>query len=255
MPLSTIFANLTSAAGAQLDQVLAQLGAITPIPCTVSGTNVLVLTPAANTPTIPAYANYLQVTGITAVSNTGAVTVNVASLGVVNVYKDTLSGPAALVGGELVANCAFVLFYDSTLNGNTGGFHLTAGPFISGSYLLLSGGTVTGTANIAHVIATTDLKVPSTGIAITRILSATASLAFGNIAQNNAATFNIAVAGAQLGDAAFITMPAGLAASGGFTIVSCVSSANTVNITITATNPSGVALGTLVWRATVIGFT
>lgn len=124
MALPTQFTGNTSPTGEQLDADLAALGALTPIPCSVSGTNDLTLTALANVPTIPAYSNYMQFTGVVAITNTAAMTANVASLGQLNIYKDTYLGPVALTGGEAVAGTKLILMYDKALNGGAGGFHL-----------------------------------------------------------------------------------------------------------------------------------
>lgn len=113
-----------------LDQNFAALGALTTIPCTISGTNTLTLTPAANTPTLAGYANYQPFSGVVATTNTGPTTAQVGSLAALNVYKDTTSGPVALSGGELHIGNTFILVYDGTLDSNTGGFHLINIPAI-----------------------------------------------------------------------------------------------------------------------------
>ena len=56
MALPTLFAAQTLSTGAQLDGNFAALGAITVIPCTIAGTNLLTLSPLANTPTVNNYA-------------------------------------------------------------------------------------------------------------------------------------------------------------------------------------------------------
>jgi len=145
MTLPVTFANLSSPVPlSSLDQDFAAVGALTIIPCGVTGTNSLSLTPAANTPTVSAYANYMQFSGIAAADNTGAVTAGVGSLAGLPVYKDTATGPAALTGAEIQAGNLITLVYDSAL-GAGGGFHLQTGiNSSSGSYLPLGGGTLTG---------------------------------------------------------------------------------------------------------------
>lgn len=128
MGLPFSFSNNTTPKGAQLDAVLAALGALTPIPCAVSGTNTITLTPEADTPTVAAYANYGQFSGVAAATNTGAVTVSVGSLAALAVYKDTIGGPKPLTGGEIIINCPLLLMYDSMLNTGSGGFHLISAP-------------------------------------------------------------------------------------------------------------------------------
>src|SRR5438105_15338186 len=123
MTLPVQFAALTQATGQNLDDDFAALGKLTPIPCTVSGTNVLALTANTDTPAVTAYANYMPFSGVVTSSNTGAVTAAVGSLATLNVYKDSIAGPVALSGGELVAGNAFTLVYDLALNSGAGGCH------------------------------------------------------------------------------------------------------------------------------------
>lgn len=124
MALSTIFANLTEATGGQLDQVLAELGALTGIPCFVSGNNVLGLTPFPNTPSVNSYFDYQGFVFAAIAANTGAVIATVGGLGYLNVYTNSGGGPAALVGGEIQPGNLVALFYDGALNSGNGGLHL-----------------------------------------------------------------------------------------------------------------------------------
>lgn len=158
MALPNAFGPPTIAAtGAQLDQNFAALGALTPIPCTIAGTNSLVLTPAALTPTIPAYVNYQVFCGTVAVTNTGVVTIGVGSLAALSVYKDAAgpsSGPIALVGGELVAKNIAFFVYDSALNSGSGGFHLLSTTVRPGnSSIFTSVPTATGTTLTAAALS------------------------------------------------------------------------------------------------------
>jgi hypothetical protein len=123
MALPFAFTGNTTPTGEQLDADLAALGALTPIPCVVAGSNNISLTPEANTPT-PAYAPYSQYSGIAAATNNGAVTAQVGSLPSLSVYKDTFVGPVLLTGGEIVLNTKLLLMYDPALNSGAGGFHL-----------------------------------------------------------------------------------------------------------------------------------
>jgi hypothetical protein len=124
MPLPTIFATLSNATGAQLDGNFSALGALTIVSGILAGTNTLVLTPGATTPTVAAYANYMAFSGIAAASNTAAVTLAVGSLAALAVYRDGPTGPVALVGGEIAIGNWFLAVYDSALNSGAGGFHL-----------------------------------------------------------------------------------------------------------------------------------
>ena len=124
MALPFVFAAATAPTTPQLDANFNALGALTAIPCTVSGTNALALTPIANTPAIAAYVNYQPFSGVVATTNTTSATCAVSGLAALNIYKDTPAGPVVLVAGDLVASNAFVLVYDSALNAGVGGFHL-----------------------------------------------------------------------------------------------------------------------------------
>ena len=141
----TTFASLGVGPGTtpQLDTNFTTLSNLVPIPCTATGTNAYVLASTAGAAALSAYANYMQFTFIVPNTNTGASTANGAALGVLPIYKDTLSGPVALAGGEMVQNCEATLRYDSTLNGNAGGFHLQGG----------GGGSINQTLSVTLLLA------------------------------------------------------------------------------------------------------
>lgn len=113
-----------------LDNNFSTLSAADTISCAIAGTNTLTLTQNAAglvpSSTLSAYTNYMLFTGIASATNTGAVTATVGSIGALNVYKDTPSGPALLTGNEIVVTNAISLRYDSALNSGAGGFHLTS---------------------------------------------------------------------------------------------------------------------------------
>lgn len=193
MPLPVTFASLATATLSQLDANFNALGALTPIPCAVAGINSLVLTPEANTPTVAAYANYMQFTGIVAATNTGAMTAAVGGLTALNVYIDTASGPTLVGAGEVVQNTSFTLMYDSTLNSGAGGFHLSSAA-VSGSFLALSGGTLTGPLIGTSIGISGALTAASASV--TGVLSGSSIVASGNIAAGSvtATVFNGAAA-------------------------------------------------------------
>lgn len=141
MPLSTLFALLNVATGAQLDQVLAELGALTTISCTVAGTDALALTPDPLTPTVAAYEHLQGFSCVAAGTSSGSVVATVGGLSTLNVYKNTAAGPVLLTGGEIVINNMIILYYDATLDSGAGGFHL-GGPGGTANGALPSGGTV-----------------------------------------------------------------------------------------------------------------
>lgn len=136
MALPWTFANQATPQMVELDQNFAAVGAVGVVPCTVTGTNALTFTPALNTPTISAYANFMIVSGIAANSNSGLTTAQVGALASLNVYVDGSGGPVQATTGSIVAGNAIRLMYDSALNTGAGGFHLLGNG---------SGGAVVGT--------------------------------------------------------------------------------------------------------------
>jgi hypothetical protein len=152
-----------------LDNNFTTFGALVPIPCSISGTNTLTLTQNAAglvpTPTITSYTNGMLFTGIAANTNTSTVTAQVGTAGVLNVYKDTLSGPQVLVAEEITKNNAISLLYDSTLNSGAGGFHLisnTANTFsaINPSSLQINGNTGVMSAMLSGAATLTYTATP-----------------------------------------------------------------------------------------------
>lgn len=267
MPLPNTFANLTTAQMVALDQNDAALGALGIIPCTVAGSDALVLTPNANTPTVPAYANYQQFSGIVTTNNTTAGTARIGSLAILPIYKDSPSGPIALTGGELVQNNMFTLQYDSALNSGGGGFHL-ASSTDSDNYLPLSGGTISGNLTIVGVstatvqlgsissLATlnaTKLLVGASAASVTRILSSLASVGFTVLLANTTQDQPILVPGTLANDSISIGGPASITAGVGFT--GYVAAAGTVNLRAMNVTAASIAAFSVTVRATAIGFT
>lgn len=139
MPLPTTFGTLTTppgATGAELDVCLNTAALLGMLPCTIAGTNSLTLTSATTNPTVAAYTNYLQFSGIAVSDNTGAATAAVGALAALSIYKDGINGPVVLSGGEMQAGSLLILTYDSALNSGAGGFHLQTG------YSTVKGGTL-----------------------------------------------------------------------------------------------------------------
>lgn len=159
MTLPYSFSTGTEWNTAWLDANFAALGALTAIPCGVAGTNTITMTPNANAPQILAYANYQPFSGIAGASNSGPATVQIGSLGLLPIYKDTAAGPAVLNGGEIVAGCLFVITYDSALNGGGGGFHLFVGSLIPAPVL----GGVTSISSATGVTLTAAQLTASGG--------------------------------------------------------------------------------------------
>lgn len=165
MPLPYSFGPpTTTATGTNLDQNFSALASLVPIPCTASGTNSITLTPfTANVPTVTALANYSLFVAIAAATNTGAVTVTVGSFTALPVYRDSVTGPVALTSGQIVANNAIYLVYDSALNSGSGGFHLLNVPLTSGTVTETGSPTIGQIAQWSSGTSITGVGVQGTG--------------------------------------------------------------------------------------------
>lgn len=273
-PTITLFANLTTPTTPELDNNFLAYAVFTTIPCTVAGTNSLTMTQTANTPALSQLTNYIQFSGVFAVANTGALTIVAGGFGALPGYKDSPSGPVAFSGGECIAGNAFTARYDLALNAGGGGYHVStntgfAGGTISGpvvfqspvsfvggsvgatlSSTLLMGNSLTLSALLGSV---TLLEVGASAASITRILSGTGTVTYSVTSANAVQNQNFALAGAQVGDAVFIGLPASPPAGAGFT--GFMAAAGTV--TLRLINPATVTLGaaTITVRATAMGFT
>jgi hypothetical protein len=220
MALPFQFGSVTTLVTPQLDANYNALGALTPIPCTVAGTNAIVMTPQASTATVAAYSNYMQFTGIAVATNTTTVTVAVGALAALNGYKDVASGPVSLVNGDIAINSQIIAIYDSALNSGNGGFHIIAGS----SRMPISGGAFTG-----------PVQFGSGNASLTTVLSASASIGWPNIGATASTVATIAVPGSSVGDCVFLGTPASVPA--GITFFGWVNNAGTV--TIQALNVTG----------------
>lgn len=142
---------------AALDNNVATLSAAAPISCAVAGTNTLTLTPnsAGLVPstTLVAYTQNQTFTGIASATNTGSVTAAAGALAALNVYKDTIAGPALLSGGEIVQLNAIGLRYDSALNTGAGGFHLTSSTASTGAAISPSSVQVNSSSTLTNLIS------------------------------------------------------------------------------------------------------
>lgn len=125
MTLPFTFADATGdLALSDFDANFAAVGALVTIPCTITGVNTLILTPAVGSPAIPNYANYLRVCGVPVDTNTAAAAARVGPLALLQIYLDSPTGPRPLIGYEIVAGNLITLVYDSALDGGSGGWHL-----------------------------------------------------------------------------------------------------------------------------------
>lgn len=121
----------------ELDQNFAQIGLGVIYPCTAAGTNTVALTPLSGWPSFNTYTNNLTFIFNAANTSTGAVTVNVAAVGALNLYLP--DGVTQAGSGSLTSGKTYVIIYVSTLNGGAGGFLIvypsTTGLTVLRSYL------------------------------------------------------------------------------------------------------------------------
>jgi hypothetical protein len=133
MALPFIIANLPAGnnPASVLDANYAALAVGINVACTAGGTNnAIQLTPIANMPTIPAYANNNLFSFQAGATSTGSVTVAVAGLGALPLYK----APGVQAGsGDIVLNYAYTVMFVATLVGGVSpGFILVNAPASGG---------------------------------------------------------------------------------------------------------------------------
>lgn len=166
MPLPITFGPLAGPIPtSNLDTNFAAVGAMGVLSCTAAGGNALTLSPLGQQ-TIPlAYSNGQRFQFIAALTNTGAMTANVAALGIKPIFKDTTLGPVICTGGEVTAANAYQLWFDAALNAGLGGFHLVA-----------AGGTGGGGGSSSNVGPWAFLQLQTTSgssVQFTGLISAT----------------------------------------------------------------------------------
>lgn len=117
------------------------------------------------TPAIAAYAAGQRFRFIAGYSNSGAATLAVSGLTAKNIYKITGSGPAALVGSEIIVGNIITVQYDGTQFQLIGGNALTLGTVTSvGSGTGLTGGPITGSGTLSlATIADKNLLANTSG--------------------------------------------------------------------------------------------
>lgn len=158
MPLpNSPFAPQTTPTMAELDQTFAAVAALGIVPCTAAGTNLITLSPAANTPSISAYANFLQFSFVAVNTSNGSVTLQVGSLPALPVYA--ADGTTQLGNKSIQATDFYVVAFNQALNGGNGGWTV-----VSASATGVTAGTYSG-------------QVTFTADASGRITSATSSAA------------------------------------------------------------------------------
>jgi len=252
MPLPIIFGPLTSIVTTYFDENFAAVGELVIAPCSIAGTNSLVLTPFANNPTVSLYGNYMVFSGVASGTNTTAVTAQLLGLGTLPVYTDTAGGPVALTGGEIVIGNLVMLVYDANLGGGGGGFHLLSSSQVQHfTSLAVSGLLTAGTVSVSGAVSAPSLVVGG-GAAVKHVLSATASLTFASIVPGASQDQTVTVTGAVVGDGVFLGMPASVTA--GVAYDARVSATNLVVVRATNATSGTVTPAAGTFRAVVMGF-
>ncbi len=120
-----------------LDSQFNALGACVDIPCTATGSNAVLLTPAANTPSIALYTPLTpKFVWTQATTSTGSVTITIAGLAALNAYRN--NGQTGVGSGDLVAGSAYTAFYVPSLNSGVGGFVVDVLQLAAGSGAFVS---------------------------------------------------------------------------------------------------------------------
>lgn len=246
----TTFGNLTQDSTVSLDTNFTTLSNLVPIPCTVVGTNTLVLTSVANAAAISAYQQNMTLIGIVASTSSGAVTAALGALAALPVYIDTQFGPAALTGGELVQNTAFALRFDQALNSGGGGFHLLTGAAEvltqSLTVAALTSALVTGTSIVATSLSLGGNLIPT-------IPATLATITYGTLGPQQSLDTTVLLTGVNLFDPILLGYSLALPAS----LVLQAFALATGSVGIRAYNPlSGVTLSafTLNLRVAALGY-
>ena len=158
MALGTTFGPLTVATGAELDTNFQQVGALTTVQCTATGTNSIVLTPAANQPTVNGYGlpNPLKFGFPAPASSSGAVTLEVGAFGFLPVY--TSNGVQA-TSGTLISGNYYEVTYTTAALYNSGN-----GAWVLSSYQPATGVTAFSNASVLGLKIANNAGTPSTKI-------------------------------------------------------------------------------------------
>jgi hypothetical protein len=156
MALPTTFGPLTAASMAQLDGNFAAVGALTTILCTSTGTNQIVLTPAANQPAITGYGlpNPLKFGFVAPNSTSGAVTLEILALGFLPVY---VPAGSQATSGTLSSGQYYEVTYTTGANYNSGN-----GAWVLSSYQPATGLTAAANASVSGLRIINDAVNPST---------------------------------------------------------------------------------------------
>lgn len=137
-----------------LDQSFADCAALSTIPCSCTGTNLLILNPTASTfPfNLTSYDSFYGFYTFAASSaSTSNVTANVNGLGALNVYLS--DGITQAGNGAITAGGFYALVYSGALNNNTGGFYLVSTGASTSSFSFVGDVTASGTSPLTTTIS------------------------------------------------------------------------------------------------------
>lgn len=114
------FASLTNPTLPNLDADFVGVANTLVVPCTVTGTNSLALTPIPSTVTVSAYTTGDQYTFVAAATSTGVMTAQVSGLGFLKIF--TAGGTTQASTGDVKTGQFYQIAYQSTLDTGAGGF-------------------------------------------------------------------------------------------------------------------------------------
>lgn len=150
-------------------QNFSAVGALTTLKCAATGTNSIVLTPAANQPSVDAYGlpYPLKFGFVAPASSSGAVTLEVGALGFLPVY--TSNGIQA-TSGTLISGNYYEVTYTTGAIFNSG-----SGAWVLSSYQAATGVTALSNSSVSALKITNNAGTPSTKIDVTFIQACLAS--------------------------------------------------------------------------------
>lgn len=146
------------------DQSLADMGSLGIIPCTATGTNAIVLSPIGTvfSPNIGT-PNALQLFSFVATATTtAAVTMQVGATGALKLYH--VDGATQAGSGDIQNGWAYIVWYNSALNGGSGGFQAANSGTTSAATFqyITAGATVTVASTDSLIIINKSVGSPTT---------------------------------------------------------------------------------------------
>lgn len=158
MALPVTFGPLTAASMGQLDQNFTAAGALTTIQCSSTGSNAIVLTPAANQPAVNGYGlpNPLKFGFLGPAASSGPVTLEINAVGFLPVY--TSNGVQA-TSGTLQSGVYYEVTYTTGSVYNSG-----SGAWVLSSYQASTGVTAVANASVNGLSIANNAGTPNTKI-------------------------------------------------------------------------------------------